>query len=160
MKAPQPRFHTTARISRSVSWIFIPGPVVGLFEFLFMATATSSAGRYTPTGAGFINPNFPNPQGPHDARIIIYGCVGPTKISRRISPKAETEIKLTHILQKLHTLLRTLYRRHSAFRHQHYRASVPSIPVSCLDFRAHNLRLPARNNRLHIPHAFLSKRPV
>lgn len=89
MKVPQPRFHTTARISRSVSWIPIPGPVVGLFEFLFMATAMSSAGRYTPTGAGFINPNFPNPQGPHDARIIIYGCVCPIKISRRISPKAK-----------------------------------------------------------------------
>lgn len=40
-----------------------------------MATATSSAGRYTPTGAGFNNPDFPNHFGPHDARIIIYGYV-------------------------------------------------------------------------------------
>ncbi|MCJ1462439.1 hypothetical protein MMC07_001040 [Pseudocyphellaria aurata] len=27
----------------------------------------------TPTGAGFTDPNFPNPHGPHDARIVIYG---------------------------------------------------------------------------------------
>ncbi|KAL8898096.1 MAG: hypothetical protein Q9207_006872 [Kuettlingeria erythrocarpa] len=38
-----------------------------------MATTTSLPPN-TPTGAGFQNPNFPNPNGPHDARIIIYGC--------------------------------------------------------------------------------------
>jgi hypothetical protein len=27
------------------------------------------------TGQGYIDPNWPNPQGPHDARIIIYGFV-------------------------------------------------------------------------------------
>ncbi|KAL8833575.1 MAG: hypothetical protein Q9170_004190 [Blastenia crenularia] len=37
-----------------------------------MATTTSLA-PHTPTGAGFQNPNFPNPHGPHDARVIIYG---------------------------------------------------------------------------------------
>ncbi|KAI4288170.1 MAG: hypothetical protein L6R35_002568 [Caloplaca aegaea] len=39
-----------------------------------MATTTSPS-RYTPTGAGFQNPNFPNPMGPYDARVIIYGCL-------------------------------------------------------------------------------------
>lgn len=29
----------------------------------------------SPTGAGFIDPNFSNPHGPHDARIVIYGYV-------------------------------------------------------------------------------------
>lgn len=29
----------------------------------------------SPTSAGFIDPNFPNPHGPHDARIVIYGYV-------------------------------------------------------------------------------------
>lgn len=28
-----------------------------------------------PTRAGFIDPNFPNPNGPHDAMIVIYGYV-------------------------------------------------------------------------------------
>ncbi|KAL9578817.1 MAG: hypothetical protein Q9212_005478 [Teloschistes hypoglaucus] len=37
-----------------------------------MAT-TTSVPPHTPTGAGFQNHNFPNPHGPHDARIIIYG---------------------------------------------------------------------------------------
>ncbi|KAI9722028.1 MAG: hypothetical protein M1812_001988 [Candelaria pacifica] len=37
-----------------------------------MASVTSPA-PYTPTGAGFQNPSFPNPHGPHDARVIIYG---------------------------------------------------------------------------------------
>ncbi|KAL8953672.1 MAG: hypothetical protein Q9222_000509 [Ikaeria aurantiellina] len=39
-----------------------------------MATATSVP-PHTPTGAGFQNPNFANPHGPHDARVIIYGSV-------------------------------------------------------------------------------------
>ena len=26
-------------------------------------------------GDGYIDPNWPNPHGPHDARIIIYGLV-------------------------------------------------------------------------------------
>ncbi|KAL9595949.1 MAG: hypothetical protein Q9219_006140 [cf. Caloplaca sp. 3 TL-2023] len=37
-----------------------------------MATTTSLP-PHTPTGAGFQNPDFPNPHGPHDARVIIYG---------------------------------------------------------------------------------------
>ena len=43
-------------------------------RLLSMATTTSLA-PHTPTGAGFQNPNFPNPHGPHDARVIIYGWV-------------------------------------------------------------------------------------
>ena len=39
-----------------------------------MATTTAPA-PYTPTGAGFQNPSFPNRHGPHDARVIIYGSV-------------------------------------------------------------------------------------
>lgn len=35
----------------------------------------------TPAPAGFTDPNFPNPGGPHDARIIIYGYVfGPNPL--------------------------------------------------------------------------------
>ncbi len=29
----------------------------------------------TPETGGYVDPNFPNPGGPHDARIIIYGYV-------------------------------------------------------------------------------------
>lgn len=31
--------------------------------------------KLLPSGSGFIDPNFPNPHGPDDARIIIYGYV-------------------------------------------------------------------------------------
>jgi len=37
-----------------------------------MAT-TTSVNPFRPTGAGFTNPNFPPPNGAHDAHIIIYG---------------------------------------------------------------------------------------
>ncbi|KAL8921052.1 MAG: hypothetical protein Q9208_005943 [Pyrenodesmia sp. 3 TL-2023] len=37
-----------------------------------MATTTSLAPN-TPTGAGFQNPDFPNRNGPYDARVVIYG---------------------------------------------------------------------------------------
>lgn len=27
--------------------------------------------------SGYVDPNYPDPHGPHDARIIIYGFVSP-----------------------------------------------------------------------------------
>ena len=40
--------------------------------------ATSIITMSAPIGEGFTDPNFPNPQGPNDASIIIYGCVSCT----------------------------------------------------------------------------------
>ncbi len=28
-----------------------------------------------PTNGGYLDPNRPDPLGPHDANVIIYGCV-------------------------------------------------------------------------------------
>ena len=69
------------------------------------------------------------------------------------------EIYQTHpcAVSKLHTLTRTLHRRHSPLRHQHHRAPGPSIPLSSLELHAHNVRLPAGNDWLHIPDALLSE---
>lgn len=56
-----------------------------------MATTTSSASPYTPTGAGFQNPHFPNHNGPHDAHVVIYGYAFSYDLALRISPKRKFE---------------------------------------------------------------------
>jgi hypothetical protein len=40
-------------------------------------------GKDLPSGAGFIDPNFPNPHGPDDARIIIYRYFQSLKLDPR-----------------------------------------------------------------------------